>query len=119
MGSRLLGEWLANPLVDVAAIRGRHEAVGELVAEPALAEPLRDTLRRVYDAERLLARVTTGRASPRDLSFLGRTLRVLPGLKAKLTGRAEPVARPVGGPTRPVPRACAAGWRRRWRTIAR
>ena len=40
--------------------------------------------RRVYDVERLLARVTTGRASPRDLSFLGRTLRALPALKAKL-----------------------------------
>ena len=44
-------------------------------------------LRRVYDVERLLARVTTGRASPRDLSFLGRTLRSLPALKAKLTAR--------------------------------
>ena len=41
----------------------------------------------MYDVERLLARVTTGRASPRDLSFLGRTLRSLPAVKAKLTAR--------------------------------
>ncbi|MBN2578882.1 MAG: DNA mismatch repair protein MutS [Pirellulales bacterium] len=86
MGSRLLAEWLANPLTDAAEIRKRSEAVGELVAEAALSADLHETLRRVYDVERLLARVTTGRASPRDLSFLGRTLRSLPALKAKLRG---------------------------------
>jgi DNA mismatch repair protein MutS len=36
-----------------------------------------------------LARVTTGRASPRDLSFVGRTLACLPKVKAKLTGRSS------------------------------
>ncbi|MGD0900252.1 MAG: DNA mismatch repair protein MutS, partial [Thermoguttaceae bacterium] len=91
MGSRLLAEWLANPLVDAEAIRARHEAVGELVVEPALAEYLQQTLRHIYDVQRLLARVTTGRASPRDLSFLGRTLRTLPGLKAKLAARKSPL----------------------------
>jgi DNA mismatch repair protein MutS len=91
MGSRLLGDWLSNPLTEAAAIRARHEAVEELVGEAALAAELRETLRRVYDVERLLARVTTGRASPRDLAFLGRTLRVLPGLKARLTARKSPL----------------------------
>ena len=33
MGSRLLAEWLANPLTDVAAIDARLDAVGELVAD--------------------------------------------------------------------------------------
>jgi len=93
MGSRLMADWLANPLLDVAAIRARHEAVEELVAGASLAAELRDALRRVYDVERLLARVSTGRASPRDLSFLGRTLRCLPGVKAKLTGRTSRLLR--------------------------
>jgi DNA mismatch repair protein MutS len=87
MGSRLLAEWVASPLVDREAIEGRHEAVEELVGEAKLADDLREALRRVYDVERLLARVTTGRASPRDLSFLGRTLRSLPPLKARLAAR--------------------------------
>lgn len=91
MGARLLAEWLANPLIDVPAIQARQEAVAELVADAALADHLRETLRKVYDVQRLLARVTTGRASPRDLSFLGRTLRALPGLKAKLTARKSPL----------------------------
>lgn len=87
MGSRLLAEWVANPLCDRAAIDARLDAVGELVGEQGLCDELHESLRRVYDVERLLARVTTGRASPRDLSFLGRTLRSLPAIKAKLTGR--------------------------------
>ena len=87
MGSRMLGDWVANPLTDAATIRARHDAVEELLGEPALAAELAEALRRVYDVERLLARVATGRASPRDLSFLGRTLRCLPALKAKLTAR--------------------------------
>lgn len=86
MGSRLLAEWVANPLTDVAAICSRHDAVEELVGNQSLCDDLHENLRRVYDVERLLARVTTGRASPRDLSFLGRTLRCLPSLKAKLQG---------------------------------
>ncbi|MGO8691613.1 MAG: DNA mismatch repair protein MutS [Thermoguttaceae bacterium] len=91
MGARLLADWLANPLAEAAAIVARHEAVEELVDEAALAADLRDALRRVYDTQRLLARVTTGRASPRDLGFLGRTLRALPALKAKLTARKSPL----------------------------
>ncbi|MFH7813417.1 hypothetical protein ACH0C8_16020, partial [Acetobacter lovaniensis] len=48
---------------------------------------LREALREIYDIQRLLSRVTTGRASPRDLAFVGRTLACLPKVKAKLTGR--------------------------------
>jgi DNA mismatch repair protein MutS len=91
MGARMLADWISNPLTDPSLIRARHEAVGELLAEAALCTDLHDTLRRVYDVERLLARVVTGRASPRDLSFLARTLRSLPGLKAKLTARKSPL----------------------------
>jgi DNA mismatch repair protein MutS len=87
MGARLLGEWIANPLTSLALIFERHEAIAELVAHAKLTEELRQQLKGIYDVERLLARVTTGRASPRDLSFLNRTLRALPALKAKLTAR--------------------------------
>ena len=87
MGARLLSEWLANPLTDLAAIEARLDAVEELMGEDALRGQLRDSLRGIYDLQRLLARVTTGRASPRDLNSIGRTLAELPKLKAKLTAR--------------------------------
>jgi len=87
MGARLLGEWIAAPLTDAAVIDARLDAVGELHADAAFTADLREALRSIYDVQRLLARVTTGRATPRDLSFVGRTLRCLPKVKAKLAGR--------------------------------
>lgn len=86
-GARLLGEWLANPLTDVGTINARLDAVAELLAESKLTGELRDALKQTYDMQRLLARVTTGRATPRDLSFIARTISCLPKVKAKLTGR--------------------------------
>src|SRR5690606_19534725 len=65
------------------------EAVEELLRDNRLCSALRDQLSDVYDLQRLLARVTTGRASPRDLSFIGRTLKRLPAIKAKLTARTS------------------------------
>ncbi len=87
MGGRLLADWLASPLTDQTQIEARLDAVAELAHETSLRDELREQLRSVYDLQRLLARVSTGRASPRDLSFVSRTLAALPKLKAKLTAR--------------------------------
>jgi DNA mismatch repair protein MutS len=90
MGARMLGQWLAAPLTDAAAIDARLDAVAELHANATLVNDLRESLRTIYDIERLLARVTTGRATPRDLNFIVRTLACVPKVKAKLTGRQSP-----------------------------
>ena len=87
MGSRLLADWVASPLTDIGAIHARLDAVEELISDGTLRRELRELLRDVYDLERLLARVTTGRCTPRDLRFIGQTLAGLPKLKAKLTAR--------------------------------
>lgn len=84
MGARLLGEWLAAPLTDLVAIERRLDTVEELLGAGAICEELRAELREVYDLERLLARVATGRATPRDLSFIGRTLGRLPAIEERL-----------------------------------
>ena len=87
MGSRLLGEWLCNPLTQLDAIEYRLDAVEELISDQKLRTGIRDYLREVYDLQRLLARVATGRTSPRDLSFIAKTLAALPRVKAKLAAR--------------------------------
>ncbi len=87
MGARLLADWLSNPLLDAAAITARHDAVDELTRDPLLVRALREQLEQTYDMQRLTARIATGRASPRDLAFLAKTLALLPRLKAKLAGR--------------------------------
>lgn len=87
MGARLLAERLANPLTEVAAIEDRLAVVEELFNDPSLCLDMQDELKHVYDMERLLARVSTGRATPRDLSCIGQTLARLPKIKARLAGR--------------------------------
>jgi len=84
MGARLLTDWLANPLTDLGLIEGRQEAVAELITNDGLRTTIQSHLKSIYDMERLLARVSTGRASPRDLSFIETTLQQLPPLKTLL-----------------------------------
>lgn len=87
MGARLLADWLNNPLTDIEQINRRLDAVGELSADSVLCREIREPLAGIYDLQRLTARVATGRASPRDLASLARTLAILPRLKAKLAAR--------------------------------
>jgi len=91
MGARLLADWLSNPLTEIDAINARLDAVEEFTRDPVLCREIRDQLEETYDMQRLTARIATGRASPRDLGFLARTLSLLPKLKAKLAGRKAPL----------------------------
>jgi DNA mismatch repair protein MutS len=84
MGGRLLRRWLAAPLVDVAQIRRRHDAVEWLVEHAALRAQVTAELGEVYDLERLAGRVTLGVATPRDLAALARSLSRLPSLRDQL-----------------------------------
>jgi len=58
-GSRLLRDWLPQPLRDAAAASARHDAVEAFVADPALRRRLRDALARVSDVERIASRAAT------------------------------------------------------------
>jgi len=87
MGGRRLGEWLAAPLVDKAAIDERLDAVAALVGEPLAAARLVELLTGIGDLERLIGRVVTGRAGPRDLERIGHATAILPDVVAALAGR--------------------------------
>jgi DNA mismatch repair protein MutS len=78
MGGRLLRRRLLNPECDRMEIEARLDAVGELAAKVILRGDLRKALSPVQDLERLLAKVTLGTATPRDLLGLGRSLDQLP-----------------------------------------
>jgi DNA mismatch repair protein MutS len=81
-GARLLRRWMLYPLVDVAHVRRRQDAVGWLVERPALCEQLRRALSRIADLERLAGKATLGVAAPRDLGRLRDALAQLPELVA-------------------------------------
>lgn len=88
-GSRLLGDYLAAPLVAAEAIAYRADGVSEMVGNHHLRSDVRGILGDTYDLTRLLARLATGRTGPRDLRQIAATLAGLPTLKARLTDRVS------------------------------
>jgi DNA mismatch repair protein MutS len=94
MGGRLLRRWLLFPLMDVAAIRRRHDAVERLVTHHVVRDRVRAVLGAFGDLERLAGRARLGVATPRDLAVLGRSLARLPEL---VVGLAEAMDDLVAG----------------------
>lgn len=74
MGKRLLREWLCRPLRDRVAIGARQDAVGTLREDRTLAERIGSELSGVQDIARIAGRLALGRASPRDVQALAKTL---------------------------------------------
>ena len=89
MGARLISEWLTSPLTSAELIAERLDAVEELFTQSALRGDIRSLLGESHDLERLAGRIGTGRATPRDLVALAKTLAILPKLKARLTARVS------------------------------
>lgn len=86
MGGRRLAQWLSAPLLDVDAIRSRHDAIEELVERAVLRAEIVDSLRGVADLERLLGRLALGAGNARDARALGISLGHLADLAQKLAG---------------------------------
>jgi len=84
LGRRQLNDWIRRPLLDEERIESRHAAVEELVGDVQTRERLHDLLTDVYDLERLISRVSRGRANARDLRSLAATLGVVPEVKAAI-----------------------------------
>ncbi|HNB29184.1 MAG TPA: DNA mismatch repair protein MutS, partial [Alphaproteobacteria bacterium] len=91
-GARLLADWLAAPLTDVAAIAARQDAVEYLANEVRLREDIRAALKSAPDLERALQRLALDRGGPRDLAA------IRDGLKAAAAIRADYAAARFGAP---------------------
>ena len=84
MGSRMFRNWLCMPLCDLAAIELRQDAIEEIKDADARLTDTRRLLSNISDTERIAARISTFRASPRDLVALATTLRQIPRLREML-----------------------------------
>ena len=81
MGGRLLRRWLSNPLIDANKINKRLDAVQELKDNLMLRGELIESLKRVYDIERLAGKISYGSANGRDLISLKNSASQLPKIK--------------------------------------
>ena len=84
MGGRLLRRWLNDPLLDVNEIQERLDAVKELKDNMMLRGDIIEILKRVYDIERLAAKMAYGNANARDMITLKNSLEKLPEVKQVL-----------------------------------
>ncbi len=81
MGGRRLRRWLNDPLLDVERINKRLNAVKELKEKLILRGDITDLLKKVYDIERLVGKISYGNANGRDLISLKNSIKQLPELK--------------------------------------
>ncbi len=83
MGARLLRRTLLQPLKSVDEINARLDAVEELISNSEVSAGLDGLLSGFGDMERLVARISTRRAKPREIGSLRSMLERLPQIKAE------------------------------------
>jgi len=105
MGRRTVRDRLLRPLCDAAAIGRRLDAVEWLFEGYGLRADLRERLRGVGDLERLVGRVGTGTATPRDLFRVAETLDAAAQIEAMLSacGNMPAVVSAACGAIHPLP----------------
>ncbi|MEM1354052.1 MAG: DNA mismatch repair protein MutS [Planctomycetota bacterium] len=87
MGKRQLRQWLCYPLADRGPIELRQRVVQAMVDDPRFRDELREAVDAVHDIERIAARLSVGRATPRDLVALGNSVGQVRRLHEVLDGR--------------------------------
>ena len=90
MGMRLLRSWIHRPLIDKERIIQRQEVVQVFLDHFFERSDLTDSLKGVYDIERLASRVSFGKTNPKDLLQLATTLSSVPRIRAILEGMEQP-----------------------------
>ncbi len=81
MGGRKIRKWIGEPLLDVNQINKRLNAVRELKENSILRGELQQTLKKVYDIERLVGKISYGNSNGRDLNALKNSLKQIPNIK--------------------------------------
>ena len=89
MGGRNLRRWIEKPLMDIGDIHKRLQAVKELKENVILRSDISETLKKVYDIERLTGKIAYGSVNARDMISLKTSLMQLPALKELMKDRAS------------------------------
>ncbi len=96
MGSRKLKKWIREPLNRSRDVNLRLDAVELLTEDILLRNNLRESLKSVYDLERLSGRIAGGNANARDMLALKNSVSVLPEIKTDLLSCSSEMLRNLG-----------------------
>lgn len=89
MGARLMKQWIERPLLNRHHIENRLDIVEGFLKSFLERDAVRESLKSVYDLERLAGRVAFGNVNARDLIQLKSSLQKLPEIKAGLISMAH------------------------------
>jgi len=81
MGSRLIRNWLLQPLLRCVDIEKRLDAVSEFLSRTIERKELREGLKGIFDLERLKGKISLAVAHARDLVSLKKSLLPLPQIQ--------------------------------------
>ncbi len=84
MGARLLKKWINAPLRNKTQIDKRLESVEDFYKNKKLRQNLQEEFKEIGDLERLISKVCTNRANPRELVYLKNSIRKIPLVKQLL-----------------------------------
>jgi DNA mismatch repair protein MutS len=90
MGGRLLKIWINRPSKKLEPIQQRLTAIRELVSVDAVRGTIKHELSHIGDLSRLIARIATGRANPREVNQLKEFLMHIGPLKNHLAATKTP-----------------------------
>ena len=96
MGGRLLKRWLALPLKNKTEIDKRHETVNYLINSDDFFETVTYQIKQISDIERLISKVATGKASPREVVYLKNSLQAILPIKEAAEKSKNPSVKNIG-----------------------
>lgn len=96
MGARMLHRWVLFPLRSVAAVGERLDGVEHFFRRPDFRECCEQELAKTGDLERIVSKVSVGRANPRDLQQLRVALECVARLKQACTTAEQDSIRRIG-----------------------
>ncbi|MFB6346349.1 MAG: DNA mismatch repair protein MutS, partial [bacterium] len=84
MGSRRMRQWILQPLLNEEQIRDRQDGIEWFVDNPEAIDALKEELQHVYDIQRIVGKIGSNRANPRDVIALRDSLDRVPEIKKLL-----------------------------------
>ncbi|MDY5043369.1 MAG: DNA mismatch repair protein MutS [Candidatus Cryptobacteroides sp.] len=87
MGSRVLRNWLAMPVMDIRELNSRYDVVSHFVEAEEDRNALQEMIGGIGDLERIISRAATGKIMPREIMQLGRGLGHMEPISSLCSGR--------------------------------
>ena len=90
MGGRMLKNWITAPLRKLQPILKRQECVEEFIKNKSIRNKIISELKEIGDLERLISKVCTSKATPREVIAVKTSLKRIPFIKELLNDLSTP-----------------------------